>query len=504
MLYGSQILFNIKKLENSEHRKLTSKLRISERWVADLMMENEYNINWIFRVLSSSQFTMQDKILDIIEENQVPESIGIDFENFSSEVLSNSMNYQILSGKGVKYEETIQLYQDSSKRYLAFYPRNADDIEKAFSNKFWGDEWYFLGFSEYPGYNTHFKFETVINYQSEIDGYIKRDHFVYLTILDLNNKTHYLHWIKNEWSFTETHRIPITFTVIRDNTTLNSKMDVSRSKAFLLSSAHNNFYLNVHHEINKTTGEYVQKDINFSNWDDPNSIDFNSWWQIEVIGDGSKALIRNFNNGKYLIYTQNDKSKMLDFTQNKDKATQFEFTSVSSDLKDINEYTEDEVFKIKIADNFNSSQNYLWIEEGNFNNFFDDKELNSDCKKWVIQVPAEDNTYDCFKLVMPREEIYLELSIWIDSREYIHLFIEKLENSHDFLSTLVQIKDGLSRVLIKNFLFIKNQLKGRTRSDYTIGQIIPHRQEMIFKVGILYQLTKLLELIFKNVINKHK
>ena len=62
---------------------------------------------------------------------------------------------------------------------------------------------------------------------------------------------------------TETNKTPLTFKVIREDTSENITMTVARSNVFLLSYANENFYLNVQHELNKATGEYVQKDINF-------------------------------------------------------------------------------------------------------------------------------------------------------------------------------------------------------------------------------------------------
>ena len=184
---------NIEDESLNQFRKLSTKLRISEKCIAEVMGESEYNINCLFKVIPSSQFIMQDKILTYIEEDQVPMNIDVEFENFSSEVISNSTNLGIMIGKSVKYEETFQLYQESSKRFLAFFSRSVDNIEKIFANNlFSGDECYYLGFSEYPGSNTHFKFETVASYQSEIDGFIKRDHSVYLTAYD-QIKNHYLH-----------------------------------------------------------------------------------------------------------------------------------------------------------------------------------------------------------------------------------------------------------------------------------------------------------------------
>ena len=85
---------------------------------------------------------------------------------------------------------------------------------------------------------------------------------------------------------------------------------ISRSNVFLLSHANDNFYLNTEFELNKLTGEYYQKDIKFNKWTDLNSIDFNGWWQIEVLDDSSQAKFRNFNSGKFLVFNPNDKDKV--------------------------------------------------------------------------------------------------------------------------------------------------------------------------------------------------
>ena len=202
--------------------------------------------------------------------------------------------------------------------------------------------------------------------------------------------------------------------------------------------------------------------------------------------------------------TSKDKDKVFGLTQDKDEATTFEFMSIISDLKDINEFTEDEVFKLKITDKDDKFQNYFCIENIDNSMFFGDKNLDIDYKKCIVSNPAEDNTYDSFKIIIPIEEKYLELSLCIDSREYIQLFIQKLEATSDFLNTLVNIKEGLSKVLIKILQFIQNQLNGKIRSDFAIGQVIPHRQDMISKVGMLFQLMKLLHLILINLINNSK
>ena len=66
------------------------------------------------------------------------------------------------------------------------------------------------------------------------------------------------------------------------------------------------------------------------------------------------------------------------------------------------------------------------------------------------------------------------------------------------LDTLEMLKEGISQVLINLLEFMQNKLKGKVRPEFKIGDTIPHRQEMVAKVGILKALFELLELIANN------
>lgn len=134
---------------------------------------------------------------------------------------------------------------------------------------------------------------------------------------------------------------------------------VAKSNVFLLSFANDNYYLNVQNELSSKTGEYLQKEINFNKWSDINTIDFNGWWQIEAINNAGRVFLRNFNTGKFLVYSGKNNQAMFDLTQSPDSATVFEFTSIINDSKDVNEFTENEIFKIRIVEKDEQSQNYF-------------------------------------------------------------------------------------------------------------------------------------------------
>lgn len=118
LLYGSSITLNLINEEKNTFSKVTSRVRISERANAFEMTHDDYSINSVFRIIPASQYMMQDRILDIIDQNKIPESVDIDYQNFVSEMESNSIAYNISNKTPVKYGDKFQLYQDSSKRFL--------------------------------------------------------------------------------------------------------------------------------------------------------------------------------------------------------------------------------------------------------------------------------------------------------------------------------------------------------------------------------------------------
>jgi hypothetical protein len=111
--------------------------------------------------------------------------------------------------------------------------------------------------------------------------------------------------------------------------------------------------------------------------------------------------------------------------------------------------------------------------------------------------------FDTFKFIIPKEDEYMELSLCLDSREYIEGFYSKLVDTSNFLKRLLSVKAGLSKVLYKLLDFMLNKLPGKIRSEYSIGQIVPHRQEMIAKVGILGQVINLFGLISEKALSEN-
>ena len=174
--YGSSVIINLISKESiaaNKEKRLSIKFRTSDTVKPFEMAGDNYDINCLFRILPSSQHIMQDKILDVIEEEEIPENIEIDYENFVSEINSNTNSFNLNNELSVRFEDNIQLYHDSSKRFLCFYSEKLDEIKDTFDNQYSDSECFYLGFSEYPADNTHFSFETVPTYQQEEDGYIK-------------------------------------------------------------------------------------------------------------------------------------------------------------------------------------------------------------------------------------------------------------------------------------------------------------------------------------------
>jgi hypothetical protein len=234
--------------------------------------------------------------------------------------------------------------------------------------------------------------------------------------------------------------------------------------------------------------------MQFQRWQDSKSIDFNGWWQIEVSDDSSCCKLRNFNSGKYLSLSkdENDSKWSLNLTDDADQAVELNFIAVNSDKVDINTFNEAEIFKIKIANDLddkflviesNEDQDAFFKEEGFYN------------KKVTIGQQTLVNKYDTFKVIIPKEDEYNELSFCIDTREYIHSFASKLYKSKDVLTKVSHFKEGMAKIFIKLLEFMQNRHKGKTRIEYSVGKIVPHRQEMVSKVGIIDIMFTLLEFV---------
>jgi hypothetical protein len=96
----------------------------------------------------------------------------------------------------------------------------------------------------------------------------------------------------------------MTFDVIRESSEVNLMKNVARTDVVLLAFANDNFYLNVVQELTNQ-GVYEPKGMEFERWQNSKSIDFNGWWQIEVMDNPSEVTLRNFNSGKYISYPEN-------------------------------------------------------------------------------------------------------------------------------------------------------------------------------------------------------
>ena len=338
------------------------------------------------------------------------------------------------------------------------------------------------------------------NYQQEENGSIKKYHYLYLTIYE-KGKVHYLYNIGRTCVLTESYKMPMTITVVREPEENKSVRTISRTDVVLISFANDNFYLNIPQKLNSSTGKYEEKEAEFQRWQDSKNIDFNGWWQPDILDDSSKVQLRHFNSGRYLKLSDNPGSDYpFDLTDKSEEAETFELVSINSDVKDVNNFTENEIFKMKIYESSHLMLgNYLSIESRSDSDYMFYEDANFDKKKVVITFPSKTNLTDTFKMIIPKEDEYLELSLCIDSREYIDSFSDRLVKSENVINELKTIKEGISKVLLKIMDFIQNKLMGKIRSDYDVGEIVPHRQEMVAKVGILNNIFYLLSLINRNM-----
>ncbi|CAI2387002.1 unnamed protein product [Moneuplotes crassus] len=505
--YGSSIIISLNEDEygdgeEEKQNRLSIRLRTSDRVKPFEMQKDDYDINCTFKILPYSQYTMQSKILNIVEEDELGENIEIDYENFISEIDSNTANYNLSMNQSISYGSRIQLYHDSSKRFLCYYNEKLEGIRDAFDNMYADSESFYLGFSEYPAENTHFSFETVPMYQQEEDGYIKAFHYLYLTCVE-KGKKHYLYSISKENKpakclMTESYRTPLSVNVIREHKEHEAARNIGRTDVVLISFANDNFYLNCPQELDENTGNFKELNVQFHRWQDAKSIDFNGWWQIETSEGSKQCKIRNFNNGKYLkaIRTSHQDVCPIELVESGDEASSFFFLSINSDKPDTASITERDIFKIMLPGEGEDEPNiFMSMEPDDKKDDYLEDHSYSDKKKVRLDKQFKVNTFDAFKVIIPKEDEYMELSLCLDSREYVDLFFSKLLKTQDVRDFIYSKKEGYATVFIQLLDFMWNKLKGKTRAEYKIGEIIPHRQEMVSKVGILQKMFDFLEVI---------
>jgi hypothetical protein len=178
----------------------------------------------------------------------------------------------------------------------------------------------------------------------------------------------------------------------------------------------------------------------------------------------------------------------------------FTLISINSSEVDVANFEESDIFKIKVTEEGHADgEQYLCIDSFYVSDDIFTSNKEKDSQLAIVGNQYKTNTMDTFKFIFPKEDEYMELSLCIDSREYIEEFYQKLNTSSDLFAKLEYFKEGMSKVFAKLLDFVRNKLRGKTRSEYAIGEIIPHRQEMIAKVGILTQIFKLLELIHSRI-----
>jgi hypothetical protein len=60
---------------------------------------------------------------------------------------------------------------------------------------------------------------------------------------------------------------------------------------------------------------------------------------------------------------------------------------------------------------------------------------------------------------------------------------------------LKEVSKGICKAFLNVYKFLRNELEGRIKSEYDIGEIINYRQDMVGKVGILHLTFELLTIL---------
>ena len=401
----------------AEYRKFYTKYRISDSVKAQKMSEDNYDSNCVFRIIPSSQFSLLNKILEIVEDEIIPQNFELDYENFMSEMQDSVDTQDDLMGKPIKYGAKFQLIQESSKRFLCMHETHNDRVKKIFNSNYVDSYCFDLGFSEYPSRLTHFLFEECSNFQREGSGNIKDDHYLNLCAIHNSRKLKAYNSDKH-LVMTQSYSTPLYYNLVRESDTFNEVEDVQTSEIVLVAYSNEDYYLNVPHTFDPKDGEYHEENLSFQN-----TKDYNAWFMVEYNEEKEIVHLKHFNTGKYVSIENgngmHDLARLVEekYEENVEESS-IVFEPINSDNTNVTLFTNETVFKIRASDKgIDDEDNYLRFaneedkeavgnEEIN-QNIFDDSDLTT--VPLVVRDADPINKYDTFKLIFPTDDTYREL-----------------------------------------------------------------------------------------------
>ena len=317
----------------------------------------------------------------------------------------------------------------------------------------------------------------------------------------------YAHSIDKQPFMTESYKTPVSFDIIRDSDTFEEVVDVQSNEVVLITYANGDLYLNLPKNDKKNDNE--DENLVFQPWYDYRDIDLNGWFTIEYDQESDKIHLKHFNTGKYLtVFNKVGIKDIVTLKDEKSENSQLVFDPVDSEEPDIMTYTYDTVFKIKSSPGeADKSESFVRVADENdvkelagVEDEDDILELEATTERTIPVVVKEEcpvNEYDTFNLVFPQANTYRELMFCKDINTYLSNFVDSLNKYHDPLSLCKDNIWALVDIFWSIYAFLQNELEGRIKSEYLVGEIVPYRQKMISKIGIGYSIHSFLEFLTK-------
>lgn len=107
----------------------------------------------------------------------------------------------------------------------------------------------------------------------------------------IKGNLHYVYNIGKDCVVTDSYKTSISLTVVRESTEEIDKKVIGFSDIFLIKFTNDNFYMNAPQEFGDISSQEVDDMVQFKRCTDLRSIEFNSWWQIDVIEEPDIVII---------------------------------------------------------------------------------------------------------------------------------------------------------------------------------------------------------------------
>jgi hypothetical protein len=390
------------------------------------------------------------------------------YSNFIAEGHQNIEKYNALVGKSLKYGDTFQLYQDSTKRYLCLknwsYLSKSDIAEEDIK------ELFVCGFSDYPNEFTHFEFFSWSESQRKEDESIIKNYHD-LNLLSIVESKMYFYTSKGFGYFWEEARSKLNWQILNNENGSELSKANENMEQVMIHSGYLNKSISRFQGSNVTGKRSLIKEkeyiIDLKNNQNPSQLDWNSIW----------SLMYNYDTHEFKIWDFAEQSQCFTVSTQRGDASliQSDFQSSDSSFQFITNK------RIPLSPLTLNNKTMFLIQETKSGKYLKTSDLlaqktsNSDANKNNFLILGDkEKEYDnpwLFTLFNLGYGQKSELKFVVQAGYYFEFAYENDSDS----SIIYEHRNEIAKVIHMIYLYVRNEIPGKIRPGYPKGKVISYR-----------------------------